>query len=179
MMAVLGGTAGAGAALAVGPGLAGAESALIAAKKARETSKPKSGANSLELLGRINQSGTKLDCFGYLTRITGLSDGKLFTQPRGVKFDDPNSTTPSTARFTFRASATVKALSATDAVITAQGDGTLSPYYQENGGAEFADHGSFSSGKMISQYKLSFQDNLVTRADPDVVFRRARGRAAS
>ena len=162
LLAVLGGTAGAGAIMAAAPTVAGAEGALAAAKKAKQIGKPKDGANSLELLGRINQNGAQLNAFGYLTRITGLSDSKLFTEPRGIKFDDPDSTTPSTARFTFRASATIKALSATDKVITALGNGALNLYYQANGGAEFDDHGSFSSGKNIGKYKVAFQNNLVT-----------------
>lgn len=160
MLAVLGGTAGAGAALAAGPAVAGAQNALIA-KKAKEVGTPRPGANSLELLARIDQEGTALAGTGYLTRIAGIPDERLFTHPRGVKFDDPASTDPSTARFTTLATADISSLSATQNVITAVGNGTLWLYYQEHGGAKFGDRGSFSSGKKIATFKLSFQDNLI------------------
>ena len=161
LLAVLGGTAGAGAALAAAPAIAGAQSAL-AAKKAKVVGQPKHGTNSLELLARIDQEGTAIAVTGYLTRIAGVSDGQLFTRPRGVKFDDPDSTNPATARFTILASATIKSLSATQNVITALGNGTFWLYYQANGGASFGDRASFARGKKIGTYKLSFQDNLIT-----------------
>lgn len=163
MLAVLGGTAGAGAALAATPAVAGAQSALIA-KKAKEVGAPKPGANSLELLARIDQEGTAIAVTAYLTRIAGVADSKLFTQPRGVKFNDPASTDPGTARFTMLGTGNISSLSATQNVITALGGGTVWLYYQEHGGASFGDRGSFSSGKKIGTYKLSFQDNLVTSA---------------
>ena len=50
--------------------------------------------------------------------VQSIADRKLFTRPRGIRFDDPDSTTPSTARFTWRSASTIKALSATDKVIT-------------------------------------------------------------
>jgi hypothetical protein len=159
LLAALGGTAGAGSVLAAAPTLAGAQAA-IASKAA---GLPKVGANSIELLAQINQSGRNLQAFGYATRIAGLADSQLFTQPRGVKFDDPNSTTPSTARFTFLSNATISALSTTDSVITVVAAGDLAIYYLEAGGASFSSPDSFTAGKRIATYKGSFQDNLVTR----------------
>jgi hypothetical protein len=159
MLAALGGTAGAGTLIAAAPTLAGAQAA--AASKAAGL--PKVGANSIELLAQIDQNGRNLQAFGYATRIAGLADSQLFTLPRGTKFDDPNSTTPSTARFTFFGNATINATSATDNVITVVAQGDVGLHFLEAGGADFSNPGSFASGRTIASYRGTFQDNLVTR----------------
>ena len=159
LLAALGGTAGAGSLMAAAPTLAGAQAA--AASKAAGL--PKIGANSIEMLAQINQSGRSLQAFGYATRIARLADSLLFTQPRGVKFDDPNSVTPSTARFTFLSNATIGALSTTDNVITVVASGDLALHFLDGGGADFSSAESFAAGKTIATYRGTFQDNLVTR----------------
>jgi hypothetical protein len=158
LLAALGGTAGAGTALAASPALAGIASAK---KKGAGITKP--GANSIELLAQIDQNGRNLQAFGYATRIAGLADSDLFTEPRGVQFNDPASVTPSTARFTFLSSATINSLSTADSVITVVSGGSLSLHFLENGGASFSDPGSFGTGARIASYTAEFQDNLVTR----------------
>jgi hypothetical protein len=160
LLAGLGGTAGAGTALAGLPAVAGAHATIA---KRKGAGLPKAGANSIELLAQINQNGPNLQALGYATRIAGLTDGQLFTQPRGVKFDDPNSATPSTARFTLFSNATISALSTTDNVITVVAGGDLALYFLENGGASFSSPNSFAAGKLIATYDGTFQDNLVTR----------------
>ena len=117
--------------------------------------------HSMGLVGQVDQVGTTLTTFGYVTRARGLSNSALFTRPPGKTTNDPRSADPSAARLTFLVRATISNMDTVGSVITAVTSGRVRVFHQTNGGARFADPGSFARGQEIASFEGIFQNNLA------------------
>ena len=113
---------------------------------------------ALELIGRSEQNGPVVTHYGYLTHIFGLADKQLFS--------DPNTRTEATARFTFFATTTITSRHELGNIITTAVPGTLTIYFNEAPGGNFADPGSFGAGQPLTTHSVSYHNVLNVQA-PD------------
>jgi plastocyanin len=103
------------------------------------------GNNALEYVGQLDQRGTDLTIYGYLTRIAGLDAAALFTDA------DPTNWNEGTARFTFFGSAQLTSRATIDEqVIATTAEGSLTFFINDNGGGSFELPESFLSGTQIA-----------------------------
>ena len=116
------------------------------------------GKNVLELVGRSEQDGNAVTHFGYLTRIRGLPDDLLFS--------DPSNRTEATARFTFFATTTLTARHVLDNIIATAAQGTLTIYFNDTPSGDFNTPGSFAAGTPIATFSARFQ-NVLNVQPPD------------
>jgi hypothetical protein len=110
------------------------------------------GRTAVELLAKIDQEGTEFIGYGYLTVIQGLTLDQLFT--------DPSAPSESTARFTVHSSASLVSRVALGDVHALDLEGTMSFYFDRDGGASFDQPDSFSAGARIARSKVTMQDIL-------------------
>jgi hypothetical protein len=156
LVGVAGGAAASGLALGAAP--------AIAAPHAKSLGARLTDRRSIGFVARIDQNGPQLTGYGYLTRIEGLRQSLIFTEPRGTSSFDPSTADPSTARFTHFCQARVKSVSALDDVITVLATGVITFFFQPNGGASFDDPRSFGLGRRIASFQTEFQDDLALDA---------------
>ena len=93
---------------------------------------------------------------GYLTYVRGLDPVDLFTNPLTPE--------ASTARFTFYGDSVIVSHAQVGTVTQLGTVGTLTIYYNESGGANFADPDSFSSGLEIASFDARFYNVLTVIA---------------
>jgi hypothetical protein len=147
---VVGGAVLAGGTAALAPGVAAAAPEDIAAGKP--------GTTVVEFVARIDQAGSGLVAYGYLTTVAGLRDAELFS--------DLNNRTEGTALFTAFADGTLTGRSVDGSVHSLDVVGSLDVYHRATAGATFADPGSFKTGTLVARYALELQDILTVIA-PD------------
>jgi hypothetical protein len=139
--------------LAAGGGLAAALVTPVgeaAAANAGPVGEPGAATNAAEVVAHLVQDVDAMSGVGYLTRIRGLSDADLFTGTR----DETG------ARFTFAAQATVGERFLRGEMIAADATGTISFYFDPNGGADFAAPAGFSDGVRIATFRARLQSVL-------------------
>jgi hypothetical protein len=113
----------------------------------------------LELIGTLIQDGVDVTGYGYLTRISGLPESRLFTTAgleRGA----------ASARFTFFARARVASRSVRPELFAVIGTGDLAFHFDAAGGADFARPETFTTGTPIATYSTRLQ-NVLTVIGPD------------
>jgi hypothetical protein len=116
---------------------------------------------TIGLIGRVDQAGRSLTAVGRLTRIRGLAIAALSTAPPATTATDPAAADLSTARFTFRAQATIVGLSALGSSITAVADGTVAIHFLPRGGARLDDPASVAQGRPVATLAGRFQNDLA------------------
>jgi hypothetical protein len=115
------------------------------------------GVNALEVIGAIVQDGEALTAVGYLTRISGLADGLLFTDARNH--------TEATARFTFQATARVTARAERPNVLSVTAVGSVRFFLAAAGGADFGTPQSFADGMRIATHAARLHNVLTVTGD--------------
>lgn len=121
----------------------------------------KGGRNAFEFIARLEQRGFRFTCLGFLTHVNGLEPQLLFTN------GDPFEHTTKQGRITLVATATGTARSwlAAHNLIAVTANGAFRFYFNPDGGADFDDPDSFSSGMEIAEGSLRVQ-NAVTVTSP-------------
>jgi hypothetical protein len=154
---LLAGAAAAGGAVGAAPA-AGATASATAAD--RTAGVVRGGRNALEVIGTLAEDGVELTGYGYLTRLSGVPDARLFAGA-GVDRGEGN------CRFTFFSQVQVTSRSVRPELFSVIGVGGLAIYFDAaGGGADFADPASFSSGRRIATYSARFH-NVLTVIAPD------------
>jgi hypothetical protein len=115
------------------------------------------GQNAVEYVGRVDQDGGNFTSYGYLTRISGLTDTLLFSGT----FPFVNETN---ARFTFYTTATLTSRYVISSVFVIDSIGTTVYYYNPSGGAHFGDPTSFGMGQPIVTATVRSQNILNVQA---------------
>ena len=151
---LLGGAAAAGAAVVTAQTLVIGVPPAAAAEPAAEpvVGSTGKGRTAVELLAKIDQEATEFIGYGYLTFIHGLNLDQLFT--------DPSAPSESTARFTVHSSASLVSRVALGDVHALDLKGSMSIYFDPNGGASFEEPDSFKAGTRIMAAKVTMQDIL-------------------
>ena len=158
-----------GVASGAAAGLAAASAPVAAAARTARTTEisvARPELHALDLIGQIQQEAQTLTSMAYLTHISGIDDGLLFTTHRPPSSSNPRASDESTARFTVFSTTTLRTISTIpQQVIVAQGDGTLGVFFQPQGGAHFATPSSFGAGTKIATFQLVFE-NILTLTAP-------------
>jgi hypothetical protein len=115
------------------------------------------GQNAVEYVGRVDQDGANFISYGYLTRISGLTDTLLFSGT----FPLVNETN---ARFTFYTTATLTSRYVISSVFVIDSVGTTVYYYNPSGGAHLSDPASFAIGQPIVTATVRAQNILNVQA---------------
>src|SRR5439155_1173360 len=84
------------------------------------------------------------DDFGYLSELAGIDESKLFTG------QNPMDRSEATARFTFFSSAKRLTRSENVNLLNSAGTGETTLYFNDAGGASFADPSSFRKGVAVA-----------------------------
>ena len=113
---------------------------------------PAHGYKAIEFVGRSEQDGNVVVHFGYLTRISGLAEDALFS--------DPNTRTEATAHFTFSGTTEITARHELGNIIATAAPGTLTMFFNETPGGNFDDPGSFAAGAAIATYTVHYHNTL-------------------
>ncbi|MFN8379550.1 MAG: hypothetical protein U0452_12860 [Anaerolineae bacterium] len=116
------------------------------------------GANALEFIGKIDQSGLLFQGYGYVTYIAGIPEDQMFT--------DPINHSEATARFTWASQANLTARSIVDNIFMLNAAGSTTIYFNETPAGDFADPASFASGTPIAVSSERWQ-NIVNVQAPD------------
>ena len=117
---------------------------------------PRHGESAFEFLGRSDQDGPTVTHYGYLTHLFGLADAALFS--------DPTTRTEATARFTFSATTTLTARHEVGNMIVTAAPGTLTIYFNDTPGSDFAQPGSFAAGQAIATFSVRYHNILNVQA---------------
>ncbi|MEA2525033.1 MAG: hypothetical protein QOF73_2260 [Thermomicrobiales bacterium] len=113
------------------------------------------GGNALEYIGKLDQRGTDLTIYGYLTHIAGLDAPELFTDA------DPTNWNEGTARFTFFGSAQITSRTTIEEqVIAITAEGSFRFFLNSNGGGSFETPESFLSGSQIAEANVRVHNVL-------------------
>jgi hypothetical protein len=139
-----------------GVGLAAA-AAPAAAATTRRLGEPSDGTAAAEVFGQIAQEGDSLTGYGYLTRLSGLADSRLFSGAH----------TEAGARLTFSASAAVRARYMHGAIVSVTGTGTIG--FHLDAGGDFANPPSFADGPLIASFRARFQNVAAVTAPNQAV----------
>jgi hypothetical protein len=131
-------------------------STTTAAAKPLVVGNAQHGENVLELVGRSKQDGSAVTHFGYLTRIRGLTDDLLFS--------DPSIPPEAKARFTFFATTTLTARHVLGNIIATAASGPLTIYFNETPGGDFGEPDSFKAGTPIATFSARFHNVLNVQA---------------
>jgi len=116
------------------------------------------GEVGFEYAGQIEQMGPLSDDFGYLSELAGIDESKLFTG------QNPMDRSEATARFTFFSSAKRLTRSENVNLLNSAGTGETTLYFNDAGGASFADPSSFRKGVAVATYSSTWQDVLSVYA---------------
>jgi hypothetical protein len=127
------------------------------AASAIEVGSALAGQNAVEYVGRVDQDGANFASYGYLTRISGLTDTLLFSGT----FPLVNETN---ARFTYYATATITSRFVISSVFVIDSIGTTVYYYNPAGGAQFANPASFALGQPVLTATVRSQNILNVQA---------------
>jgi hypothetical protein len=161
------------------PGLVVASAATVAlalfvgARPAPAAEPGDGGANAdastaLEFVGRAEQNGASIAIFGYVTRVAGVDDARIFAA------SSPSTRNENTARISFSASTTVAQSfmvlppPATPSVFDVDSAGTLTFFFSDAPAARnFDNPESFAAGTPIASYALRFQDIVAALVGVD------------
>lgn len=116
------------------------------------------GQHAFEFTGRIDQNGTVLVSYGYLTHVQGLSDAALFSNRAN--------TSESTARFTYYGSARVTNRAVNGVLFNLGSRGSVTFYFNAAAGAAFGDPSSFKRGRSIATF-TNRQQSIVNVISPN------------
>jgi hypothetical protein len=148
-----------------GISLLGFPTALSAAGgRAAEIGAGPTDRRTVDFVAQVGQVGQTLTGLGYLTRVTGLGAGVLFTKPPPKSSADPGSLDTSTARLVVFMSARIEAINALGSAIAGHGTGSVEIHFLPDGGATVDDPSSFRRGKRIATCKVLFQHTLAIDA---------------
>lgn len=111
------------------------------------------GRTSFEFTGRIDQEGPTLRVYGYVTYLYDLPPGLLFTQTTNHS--------EATARITLSGTTTVIERTVINNIFHADAVGSITFYFDENGGASFDDLASFASGIPVGRAHARLQNVLT------------------
>ncbi len=114
--------------------------------------------NSIELVGKIDQTALAFNGYGYLTYISGV--------PAEAMFTDPVNHSEATAHFTFVTTANLTARSVIETIFVLNAAGTTTVYYNEKPKASFKDAKSFAGGTVIASGPERLQSVVNVQA-PD------------
>jgi hypothetical protein len=117
------------------------------------------GANGFEFVGVINQLGFDFVFAGFLTRVAGIDPSLMFL---GL---DPTNRSADAARLTIHGVARATSRSIFEPLFVVNGEGQLSIFHNDDGGATFDDLDSFQQGTMVAQGPASLQ-NVITVIAP-------------
>jgi hypothetical protein len=123
-----------------------------AAQSATELGGGGVGEASLAFVGHVEQTGTLLDDFGYLTSLAGIDEADLFAG------EDPLARDESAARIYFFTSAKLQTRSVLGTVFVTAGTGETTFYVSESGGPSFDDPATFKQGTAIATFEGTWQD---------------------
>ena len=130
-----------------------APAVALAATSPQELGTPPTGWNSIEYISRIDQDGAYLTSYGYLTYISGLSAGAVFT--------DVYNTNERTARFTFYTTSVLTARTIISGVFQLNASGPTTFYYHPDGAlADWASPATFAAGTSIATTSGRYQSVL-------------------
>ena len=107
------------------------------------------------LVGRTVYAADSAQVFGYLIDVIGLDPALLFTEPLA---------SVQTARFTYAGDIPLASRSNRGDVTSFAGEGTVTIFYDEDGGAAWDDPGSFAGGAPVAELSLSLRDTLQRQA---------------
>ncbi len=110
--------------------------------------------NVLEYTGRIEQNGTLLKYFGYLTYVRGLPSSALFV--------DPSNASESNAHVTFYGEAHIVQRTEHGHVINTDLADLADIYRQHSAGADFNNSSTFKEGKRIAGLRGRLQNIIST-----------------
>jgi hypothetical protein len=151
------------AALAAAGGLAltaGGPAAAGAQTRVRAVAAPGAGEVAMEVFGSIQQVGTALTGYGFLTRVDGLPEASLFSG---------GAHSEATARVTFFATATVSERFVRPTLFSVAAVGRLDVFLHPNGGGTFDDARSFAGGTRLATYTARFVNRLTLIATNQAV----------
>jgi hypothetical protein len=127
-------------------------SPAVAAEGGSVVGMPRHGESALEFLGRSDQEGPSVTHYGYLTRLFGLADDTLFS--------DPTTRTEATARFTFFATTALTARHELGNIIITAAPGTLTICFNDTPGSDFSQPASFATGQPIATFSVQYHNIL-------------------
>lgn len=131
---------------------------LTHAAAATEVGVPPAGQNAVELIGKIDQNGLSFNGYGYLTRINGIPDDQMFT--------DPINRSEATAHFTYATTANLTARSVIETLFVLNAAGTTTIYYNEKPAGDFKDPKTFAAGTAIATANERWQ-TVISVQSPD------------
>ncbi len=151
------------AALALAIGLTsfvGVEAAPLTARQEAGSAPVEIGAGPVReqafaLVGRTVHGDESAQMFGYLSDIIGLDPALGFTDALP---------TVQTARFTYAGEIPLSARDNRGDVTQFAGAGTITIFYDEDGGADWDDPGSFADGEPVAELSLELRDTLQRQA---------------
>lgn len=114
--------------------------------------------NSLEYVGKLDQTALAINGYGYFTYISGIPDEVMFTNP--IIHSE------ATARFTFTTSAQITARSVIETVFVINATGNTTLYFNDTPKADFKDSKSFASGTAIATASERWQ-SVINVQSPD------------
>jgi len=125
-------------------------------------------AQSLEFVGRAEQSGASVTEFGYITHIAGVSDGDLFSDPNPAARNEKTAHLSFFATTTIAQRFTVLPPPAVPSMIDVDSSGTLTFYFSETPPARsFASSSSFATGDAVSVDTVHLQDVIAALVGVD------------
>lgn len=124
----------------------------------QEVGIPPAGQNAIEIIGKIDQNGLAFNGYGYLTRINGIPDDQMFT--------DPLNHSEATAHFTYASTANLTARSVIEKLFVLDAAGSTTIYYNDKPIGDFKDPKSFAAGTAIATANERWQ-TVINVQSPD------------
>ncbi|MBI1278406.1 MAG: hypothetical protein GC179_09785 [Anaerolineaceae bacterium] len=124
----------------------------------QEVGIPPAGQNAIEIIGKIDQNGLAFNSYGYLTRINGVPDDQMFT--------DPANHSEATARFTYASTANLTARSVIETLFVLDAAGSTTIYYNDMPKGDFKDPNTFAAGTAIATANERWQ-TVINVQSPD------------
>jgi hypothetical protein len=115
------------------------------------------GLAAFEFVGKIDQTGTNFNAYGYLSHVAGLDEAALFTD------DEVAARGEATARLLFAGGASLVARSVLDNLFDVTSVGSLR-FALADGGASFAAPESFAGGTAIAEAALRIRTLVNVQA---------------
>ena len=115
--------------------------------------------NTLELIGRIDQTGTSFSGFGYVTHAAGIDDSDLFSGPLIVASEK-------TARITFTFKSDLASRSTLGGEFALHSSGSIQFFSNEKPAGDFGNPDSFSEGDQVASGSIDIQ-TVITVYAPD------------
>jgi hypothetical protein len=117
------------------------------------------GANTLELIGRIDQTGASFAGYGYVTHVDGIEDSALFSSP-------PLTASEKSARLTFSFKAELGSRATLGNEFALRSKGTIQFFSNDQPAADFEKPDSFAQGDQVASGPIDIQ-TVITVYAPD------------